>query len=51
LWIIEGHILSNQELEYLANLPQLEPRVRVVIERGGDRAFRWTSLEKTLLAS
>ncbi|MEH1838147.1 MAG: NAD(P)H-quinone oxidoreductase subunit N [Nostoc sp.] len=51
LWIIEGHILSNQEVEYLTNLPQLEPRVRVIIERGGDRAFRWTSLEKTLLVS
>jgi NAD(P)H-quinone oxidoreductase subunit N len=51
LWIIEGHILSNQELEYLATLPSLEPRVKVVIERGGDRAFRWTPLEKTLLAS
>ncbi|MDF5709578.1 MAG: NAD(P)H-quinone oxidoreductase subunit N [Nostoc sp. S4] len=51
LWIIEGNILSDQEIEYLANLPKLEPRVRVVIERGGDRAFRWTSLDKTLLAS
>ncbi|WP_353931637.1 NAD(P)H-quinone oxidoreductase subunit N [Okeanomitos corallinicola TIOX110] len=51
LWIIEGHILSDQEVEYLANLPKLEPRVKVVIERGGDRYFRWTSLEKTLLAS
>jgi len=51
LWIIEGHILSNQELEFLATLPSLEPRVKVVIERGGDRFFRWTSLEKTLLAS
>ncbi|MDZ8185108.1 MAG: NAD(P)H-quinone oxidoreductase subunit N [Nostoc sp. ChiSLP02] len=51
LWIIEGNILSDQEIEYLANLPKLEPRVRVVIERGGDRSFRWTSLEKTLLAS
>lgn len=51
LWIIEGHILSNQEVEYLANLPKLEPRVKVVIERGGDRSFRWTPLEKTLLAS
>ncbi|MEH2070986.1 MAG: NAD(P)H-quinone oxidoreductase subunit N [Nostoc sp.] len=51
LWIIEGNILSDQEIEYLANLPKLEPRVRVVIERGGDRFFRWTSLEKTLLAS
>jgi NAD(P)H-quinone oxidoreductase subunit N len=51
LWIIEGHILSDQEVEYLANLPELEPRVKVVIERGGDRSFRWKSLEKTLLAS
>ncbi|WP_337884966.1 NAD(P)H-quinone oxidoreductase subunit N [Fischerella thermalis] len=51
LWIIEGHILSDQEIEYLANLPKLEPRVKVVIERGGDRVFRWMALEKTLLAS
>jgi NAD(P)H-quinone oxidoreductase subunit N len=51
LWIIEGHILSDEEVEYLANLPKLEPRVKVVIERGGDRAFRWMPLEKTLLAS
>jgi NAD(P)H-quinone oxidoreductase subunit N len=51
LWIIEGHVLSDQEVEYLANLPKLEPRVKVVIERGGDRAFRWTPLEKTLVAA
>ena len=51
LWIIEGSILSDQEVEYLMNLPKLEPRVKVVIERGGDRIFRWTPLEKTLLAS
>lgn len=51
LWMIEGNVLSNQELEYLASLPKLEPRLKVVIEMGGDRAFRWTPLEKTLLAS
>ena len=51
LWIIEGQILSNQEVEFLVTLPSLEPRVKVVIERGGDRAFRWTPLQKTLLAS
>ncbi len=47
LWIIDGHILDDQELEYLANLPQIEPRVKVVIERGGDRAFRFMPLEET----
>ncbi|MGB3641236.1 MAG: NAD(P)H-quinone oxidoreductase subunit N [Rivularia sp. (in: cyanobacteria)] len=47
LWIIDGHILEDQELEYLANLPKIEPRVKVVIERGGDRAFRFMPLEET----
>lgn len=51
LWIIEGHILSDQEVEFLATLPSIEPRVKVVIERGGDRSFRWMPLQKTLLAS
>jgi NAD(P)H-quinone oxidoreductase subunit N len=48
LWIVDGHILDDQELEYLANLPKIEPRVKVVIERGGDRSFRFMPLEKTL---
>ncbi len=51
LWIIEGSVLSDQEVEFLATLPSIEPRVKVIIERGGDRAFRWMPLEKTLVAS
>lgn len=51
LWIIEGHILSNQEVEFLANLPNLEPRVKVVVERGGDRFFRFSPLKETLSPS
>ena len=51
LWIIEGYILSDQEVEFLAALPSLEPRVKVAVERGGDRAFRWTPLQQTLVAS
>lgn len=51
LWIIEGHILSNQEVEYLATLPSLEPRVKIVLERGGDRVFRWQPLKETLSPS
>ncbi len=50
LWIIEGHILSNQELEFLARLPVLEPRLKIAIEVGGDRYFRWEPLEKILAA-
>lgn len=51
LWIIEGHILSNQEVEFLANLPSIEPRVKIVLERGGDRYFRWQPLKETLSPS
>ncbi|AUT04116.1 NAD(P)H-quinone oxidoreductase [Nostoc sp. CENA543] len=51
LWIIEGNILSDQEVEFLTNLPSLEPRVKVVVERGGDRSFRWRSLKDTFSAS
>jgi len=50
LWVIEGHILSSQELTYLANLPNVEPRLKVVVELGGDRAFRWTPLKQALSA-
>lgn len=51
LWLVDGSILSRQEIEYLATLPSLEPRVKVVVERGGDRAFRWTPLKETLAAA
>lgn len=50
LWMIEGHILSQQELTYLINLPKIEPRVRVVLEVGGSREFAWEPLS-TLVQS
>ncbi len=34
LWLLEGSVLSKQELEFLAKLPSLEPRVKVVLEMG-----------------
>lgn len=49
LWLIEGHILSNQEIEFLVALPQIEPRVKVVLEVGGDRAFKWFPLKDVLV--
>ncbi|WP_017297648.1 NAD(P)H-quinone oxidoreductase subunit N [Nodosilinea nodulosa] len=44
LWLIEGHILSRQELAYLVSLPTTEPRVKVVVEMGGSRYFTWEPL-------
>lgn len=51
LWIIEGHILSRQEVEYLASLPSQEPRLRIVMEVGGDRSFTWKPLKDTLIST
>jgi NAD(P)H-quinone oxidoreductase subunit N len=50
LWIIEGMILSREEVEYLINLPKIEPRIKVVLELGGDRSFSWKPLDQTLAA-
>lgn len=44
LWLGDGQVLSNQELAYLTELPTIDPRVKVVIELGGDRQFRWVKL-------
>lgn len=48
LWLIDGSVLSSQEVEYLTTLPKQEPRVKVAVELGGDRYFRWTPLKNTL---
>lgn len=50
LWIIEGNILSSQEIEYLTSLPQAEPRLKLVVEMGGERYFRWEPLKQALSA-
>ncbi|MGH2416636.1 MAG: NAD(P)H-quinone oxidoreductase subunit N [Microcystaceae cyanobacterium] len=51
LWMIEGHILSRQEVEYLVNLPNQEPRLKVVLEIGGDRYCHWKPLQDTVVAA
>jgi NAD(P)H-quinone oxidoreductase subunit N len=48
LWIIEGFVLSRAEIEYLANLPKQNPRLKVVLEMGGDRVFSWKPLLETI---
>lgn len=51
LWIIEGHILSSQEIEYLTTLPEIEPRLKLVVELGGERYFRWEPLKQALASA
>ena len=51
LWIIEGTILSRQEIQYLIDLTKDEPKIKVVLEMGGDRYVNWKPLAQTLTAA
>ena len=44
LWLIEGHVLSSQELAFLASLCASDQRIKVVVELGGERSFKWFPL-------
>jgi NAD(P)H-quinone oxidoreductase subunit N len=48
LWIIEGFVLSNQEKQYLVNLAKTQPQIKIILELGGERYFRWQSLEEVI---
>lgn len=50
LWLIEGHILSSQEIKFLVSLPSIEPKVKVVLEVGGDRTVTWFPLQEAVAA-
>ena len=51
LWIMEGAILSSQEIQYLVDLTKAEPKIKVVLEMGGDRYVNWKPLADTLAAA
>ncbi|KAG6544601.1 hypothetical protein Mapa_014023 [Marchantia paleacea] len=46
VWIIECKVLSKTELQYLALLPALRPKVKVIAECGPWRSFRWKPLKE-----
>ncbi|MEO0350989.1 MAG: NAD(P)H-quinone oxidoreductase subunit N [Cyanobacteria bacterium P01_A01_bin.15] len=48
LWLIEGNILSSQELAFLTALCASDSRIKVVVELGGDRAFKWFPLKEAV---
>ncbi len=50
LWIIEGHILSRQEIGYLVKLTQDNDKIKVVLEVGGDRYVHWQPLTQLAAA-
>ncbi|XWS71963.1 hypothetical protein CRYUN_Cryun03dG0183600 [Craigia yunnanensis] len=46
VWIIEAKVLSKSELQFLALLPTLRPKVRVIAECGNWRKFMWKPLKE-----
>ncbi|MCG9892926.1 MAG: NAD(P)H-quinone oxidoreductase subunit N [Thermosynechococcaceae cyanobacterium MS004] len=51
IWLYDGQRLSKQELAYLYDLTQAEPRLKVVVELGGARDFEWKPLQSLLTAA
>ncbi|MCM1982887.1 NAD(P)H-quinone oxidoreductase subunit N [Lyngbya confervoides] len=51
LWLYDGKKLTQQELAYFCDLTQQEPRLKVVVELGGDRKFSWKPLRSALEAA
>lgn len=51
VWLMEGVVLSQQELQYLITLPGSEPRIKIVAEMGGGREFTWKPLKDFLVAA
>lgn len=46
VWIIEAKVLSKSELQFLALLPTLRPKVRVIAECGNWRKVVWKPLKE-----
>jgi NAD(P)H-quinone oxidoreductase subunit N len=51
IWLLEGSILSQQELQFLTTLPEIEPDIKVVVEMAGGRTFSWKPLQDFLVAA
>ena len=45
LWLLEGQVLSQSELERLIQISQENEEFKIVIEMGGSRKLKWESLQ------
>ncbi len=50
VWMIEGKYLSREELKTLSQIPDRDPRVKIVIEIGSDREVTWQALKQAVTA-
>ena len=50
VWLLEGKYLSKEELQTLSQIPDRDPRVKIVIEVGSDREVTWQPLKQAVTA-
>ena len=50
VWLLEGKYLSKEELQTLSQIPDRDPRVKIVIEVGSDREVTWQPLKQAVAA-
>ena len=46
LWLLEGQVLSQSELERLIQISQENKELKIAIEMGGSRILKWESLQQ-----
>ncbi len=49
LWLLEGQVLSQSELESLIDICTNENNLKIVVEMGGSRKLEWRSLKDYIL--
>ena len=49
LWLLEGQVLSQNELESLINICTDDNKLQIVVEMGGARKLKWESLNEYIL--
>ena len=49
LWLLEGQVLSQSELESLIKICTTDNKLKIVVEMGGSRKLEWKSLNDYIL--
>ena len=49
LWLLEGQVLSQSELESLIKICKADNELKIVVEMGGSRKIEWKSLDDYIL--
>jgi NAD(P)H-quinone oxidoreductase subunit N len=51
VWLTEGKFLSKEELDVIAQIPELDKRVKIVIEVASGREVTWLPLKQMVAAA